>query len=84
MKVNFKFPLTVNKRSVEFPNSTAMRISICNAPGNQNRGRTRCSDLSHKQKKKGKSLTFTLLFALFKKRNIPIWQQLRQSLPMLL
>lgn len=51
MKANFKFPLTVNKRSVEFPNSTAMRISICNAPGNQNRGRTRCSDLSHKQKK---------------------------------
>ena len=31
MKANFKFPLTVNKRSVEFPNSTAMRISICNA-----------------------------------------------------
>ena len=52
MKANFKFPLTVNKRSVEFPNSTAMRISICNAPGNQNRDRTRCSDLSHKKKEK--------------------------------
>ena len=35
MKANFKFPLTVNKRSVEFPNSTAMRISICNAPENR-------------------------------------------------
>ena len=55
MKANFKFPLTVKKRSVEFPNSTAMRISICNAPGNQNRGRTRCSDLSHKQKKNAAS-----------------------------
>lgn len=55
MKANFKFPLTVNKRSVEFPNSTAMRISICNAPGNQNRGRTRRTILFHRPMKNAAS-----------------------------
>ena len=44
MKANFKFPLTVNKRSVEFPNSTAIRISICNALGNQNRYKKTASE----------------------------------------